>query len=584
MCTTLGKNIEMSLFERYLRNRTKSQIVLDRVSAANHFSFWGVVVLVLLYAGSTVFLRLTSASEGVFFIGHQPIPHRSVTGAFSAICNLCLILMIVLYKKPGYIIAASLTIAQLPGIVINMAHQNYTSISGLVTNVVIFITISILYTFVSRSNRYLNKIRDQAITDRLTGLPNRFAITELMKYLIQKKESFALAVIKFNYFDKVNNTLGQQAGDEALVQIANRLRNISEEGSSGTKDFVATRKGNDFLLIVREYASEAKLRKTIEFYADAMKKEFIIENCSFNLSTSIGYATYPTDTDNADTVFDYAYKAMTQARKTDTAGFICRFTKDMLKGDNSVEIERYIRSAIDKDEVHYQLQPQYDASHKLRGFEALARIRDDKGKPISPVDFIPVAEKAGLVEKIDHSVLYASTKFVGDIVKKTKSDLILSVNASVRHLLQNGFVDEIKGALKKSGLPANQLEIEITESIMIDSVEKALDCIKQISALGVRIAIDDFGTGYSSLSYLNTFPADVIKIDRSFIINMNSSETSKQYVAAIIAIGHVMNFQVIAEGVEESDQVETLQKIGCDFIQGFYWGKPLDPEEAAKLV
>lgn len=574
----------MSLWEKFLRNRTKQEILLDRASSANHYSVWGMIVLVVLYWVSTYFLRTSSASEGVFFIGHSPIPYRSVTGAFSAVCNLCLILMIVLYKRPGYIVAVILTIAQLPGIIVSMFHHHYTTISGFVTNVVIFITISVLYTFVSRSARYLKKIRSQATTDRLTGLPNRFAVSELMRYLIQKKETFALVVIKFNNFDKVNNTMGQQAGDKALVQIANRLKSISEEGSSGTTDFAATRKGNDFLLIVRDFSSEDQLRKTVDFYSDAMKKEFIIENCSFSLSTCIGYSTYPTDATEEETVFDYAYTAMNEAKKTDNTGFICRFSKDMLKDDNSVEIERQIRSALDKDEVHYQLQPQYDTSHKLRGFEALARIRDDKGKSISPVDFIPVAEKAGLVEKIDHNVLFAATKFVGDIVKKTKSDLVLSVNASVRHLLQNGFVDEIKSALKTSGLPANQLEIEITESIMIDSVEKALDCIKQISKLGVRIAIDDFGTGYSSLSYLNTFPADVIKVDRSFIINMNSSETSKQYVAAIIAIGHVMDFKVIAEGVEESDQVETLKNIGCDYIQGFYWGKPLEPEEAAKLV
>ena len=170
------------------------------------------------------------------------------------------------------------------------------------------------------------------------------------------------------------------------------------------------------------------------------------------------------------------------------------------------------------------------------------------------------------------------------MVQKYHSDVILSVNASVRHLLRNGFVDEIREALNTSGLPAEQLEIEITESVMIDSVEKAIDCIHQLTALGVHIAIDDFGTGYSSLSYLNTFPVDVLKVDQSFIIKMHSGEASKQYVAAIIAIGHVMNFRVVAEGVEETDQLEDLKEIGCDYIQGFLWGKPMCPEDAAKLM
>ena len=176
------------------------------------------------------------------------------------------------------------------------------------------------------------------------------------------------------------------------------------------------------------------------------------------------------------------------------------------------------------------------------------------------------------------------TAFIGEMVQKYHSDVILSVNASVRHLLRNGFVDEIREALNSSGLPAEQLEIEITESVMIDSVEKAIECIHQLTELGVHIAIDDFGTGYSSLSYLNTFPVDVLKVDQSFIIKMHSGEASKQYVAAIIAIGHVMNFRVVAEGVEETDQLEDLKEIGCDYIQGFLWGKPMSPEDAAKLM
>ena len=144
--------------------------------------------------------------------------------------------------------------------------------------------------------------------------------------------------------------------------------------------------------------------------------------------------------------------------------------------------------------------------------------------------------------------------------------------------------DEVREALYSSGLPAEQLEIEITESVMIDSVEKAIDCIHQLAELGVRIAIDDFGTGYSSLSYLTSFPVDVLKVDQSFILKMHSGEASKQYVAAIIAIGHVMNFRVVAEGVEETDQLDVLREIGCDYIQGFLWGKPMSPEDAANLI
>jgi EAL domain-containing protein (putative c-di-GMP-specific phosphodiesterase class I) len=150
--------------------------------------------------------------------------------------------------------------------------------------------------------------------------------------------------------------------------------------------------------------------------------------------------------------------------------------------------------------------------------------------------------------------------------------------------MRNDFIDEIRNLLRDSGIPADKLEIEITESIMIDSVDKALQCIAEIKSMGIQIAIDDFGTGYSSLSYLNRFPANLLKIDKSFIDKMNTNESSRQYVAAIISMGHIMGFDVISEGVEEPEQLETLRSIGCDYIQGFLWGRPLSAEDAEKLV
>ena len=150
--------------------------------------------------------------------------------------------------------------------------------------------------------------------------------------------------------------------------------------------------------------------------------------------------------------------------------------------------------------------------------------------------------------------------------------------------MKNDFLEEVKSVLEISGIPAGQLEIEITESIMIDSAEKALKVIEALKDMGIKIAIDDFGTGYSSLSYLNNFPANLLKVDKSFVDRMNASDSSKQYVAAIISMGHVMNFDVIAEGVEEPDQLDTLRRIGCDYVQGFIWGKPMPPEQAGDLV
>ena len=160
----------------------------------------------------------------------------------------------------------------------------------------------------------------------------------------------------------------------------------------------------------------------------------------------------------------------------------------------------------------------------------------------------------------------------------------MSVNVSVRHLMKNNFIEEIKRVLDAYKVPAECIEIEITESIMIDSADKALQRIDELKLMGMKIAIDDFGTGYSSLSYLNSFPSDLLKIDKSFIDKMNMSASSRQYVAMIISIGHTLNLKVISEGVETSDQIDVLKQIGCDYIQGYVWGMPMPPEEAKKLL
>ena len=250
-----------------------------------------------------------------------------------------------------------------------------------------------------------------------------------------------------------------------------------------------------------------------------------------------------------------------------------------------MEIERKIRLALENDTIFFNLQPQYDINHRLRGFEALARMKDENGEFISPAEFIPVAEKTGLVDRIDAAVFRKAAKFLSEVLdEKIDSHLTISTNVSVRHLMKNNFLDETREIIEEYQIPADRVEIEITESIMIDSTEKALSVINELKNMGIKIAIDDFGTGYSSLSYLNSLPSDMLKIDKSFIDVMNDSESSKEYVAMIISIGHILHLEVISEGVESPEQIETLRKVGCDYIQGYVWGKPMPPEDAMTLA
>ena len=187
---------------------------------------------------------------------------------------------------------------------------------------------------------------------------------------------------------------------------------------------------------------------------------------------------------------------MTEVKRIGSSNHIMRFSADLLKVERTLEIERKLRTALENDTIFFHLQPQYDTEHKLRGFEALARMKDEDGKPLSPGEFIPVAEKVGLIDKVDDAVFRKSSEFFGQLIRRTGADITLSINTSVKHLMKNDFLDEVRETLNASGVPADQLEIEITESIMIDSAEKALQCIDEISKMGIKIAIDDFGTGY----------------------------------------------------------------------------------------
>ena len=456
--------------------------------------------------------------------------------------------------------------------------------------------------------KVIERIKHMTYTNSLTGLPNRFALMEYMSKLIRHRERFAAVSIDLNDFKYVNNTLGFDAGNKVLLEVAERWKRISDKvpdrftdkvtkidigksndngdknSATNLRKFLTCVGGDEFFVIIRGYEDENELRSIISEYNKALSDVMMIDGCDIYISASYGYVEYPDDSDSIDALISHANAAMNEVKKSGNSEHILKYTPDLLRDEHIHEIEKMIRNALENDTLYFNMQPQYDMNHKLRGFESLARMKDCDGNVISPAEFIPVAEKFGLIDILDKTVARKSIMFFGELLRKTGADLILSLNVSVRHLMKSDFIQEIQQLLNDSGIPGNHLEIEITESIMIDSVDKALRCIDELKNMGVHIAIDDFGTGYSSLSYLNRFPANLLKIDKSFIDEMNTTESSRQYVAAIISMGHIMGFDVISEGVEEPEQIETLKKIGCDYIQGFVWGRPLPAEEVEKLV
>ncbi len=566
--------------EKGMIDRTLERIAVQK-QAPTSFYF----TLLLLYIAANIAVSSMAGSNSEIRIGGQDLPVHTIVGVFSSLANICVIFMTVYCGKKGYFTAILLLTLQLPIIFMGvLVKHNITSLPGIFGNILAIIAVTIIYSNSKRVNEYQERLREQAVTDRLTGLPNRFACSELIDALIRKNERFAAVSIDINAFKSINDTMGFDTGNKVLVEIASRWEAIADNNISGTLDFITRISGDEFVLIIRNYSSDEDIRRSVSHYESVLGNRMLVEGCDFYITASFGYAEYPSDAKTKDSVLSYADTAMHEVKRLNSSNHVLRFSPEMLRAEHTLEIESRIREALEHDTIYFNLQPQFGMNHKLRGFEVLARMKDKDGKVISPGEFIPVAEKVGLVDKVDSAVFRKAAGFFGELLRTSGADLTLSINVSVRHLMKSDFLDEIRELLRVSGVPANNLEIEITESIMIDSVDKALRCIEEIRTMGVKLAIDDFGTGYSSLSYLNSFPANLLKIDKSFIDKMNTSDSSKQYVAAIISIGHIMGFDVISEGVEEPEQLETLREIGCDYIQGFIWGRPLPQEEVPEVI
>ena len=557
---------------------------LERLAKRRKAPVYVFVLLLLLYLASAIIVKLTAGSQDVVMLGGNPLYIYTFAGVFSSVSNLCVVLMVIFCGKLGYIVSVIVLLGQFPMMLVGILHGNLSSLPGIFANALTLIVVVVIYLTNRKIEEYQHKMQEQATTDVLTGLPNGFASSALINELIRRNSPFTNATININNFKIINDTMGFEIGNKVLLEISSKWRKIADEGLSGTLDFVSRINGDEFSLVVRGYDSIEDVEKTIKKYESVLDEKMLIDGYEVFVNASFGYAAFPLDATEFDTLINYSVAAMKEIKRINSSEHILRFTPELLKDKKSLVIDNKVRYALENDMIGFNLQPQYDMSHKLRGFEALARMKDNEGNSISPVEFIPAAERLGMIDSLDLMVYRKSAIFIGELIRETGSDITLSINASVKHLMKSGFAQEIRSLLEDSGIPPKQLEIEITESILIESAEKAAECLNELKDMGIRIAIDDFGTGYSSLSYLNSFPSDILKIDKSFIDKMNDSDSSEKYVEAIISLAHVLDLEVIAEGVEEPEQLKTLSNIHCDYIQGFIWGKPLTQDEAEKLL
>lgn len=570
-----NKNSEKRILEK----------TLDDLSFVRSAPKIGLVLLSICYLASYFAMPFLINSHFAVDYNGTTIGIDSFAGVLSSIFNIFAIFLTLYYGDVGFSISAVVLFLNIPMIISNiMRNHNLGNISGVFTTLVTILSLVVIYINNKRIEKYQDKLMKQAVTDILTGLPNRFACAELVEDLIKKNQQFAIISINLNGFNDINDTMGFDIGNEVLMDISSKWKLIADMEVSGTLDFIARIGGDEFALVIRKYKNQNELMNTINMYRDVLGYKLLIHDYEIQISASYGYVEFPSGASDVDSAFSFSNKAMLRAKESKEDNAILCFDEEMLIDRHVTEIENEIKAALQNNTIFYNLQPQFDMNHKLRGFEALARMKDKKGRIISPGEFIPIAEREGLIDKVDLVVFKKAAKFVGRLIQESGSDFTLSINISVKHLMKKHFLDELKDILDASDLPPHNLEIEITESIMIESVEKAFKCIGDLKAMGIQIAIDDFGTGYSSLSYLFNFPATLLKVDKSFIDKMNDNDSSRKYVATIISLGHIMGIDVLAEGVETEDQMETLRAIGCDYIQGYIWGKPLNDIEAREVV
>ncbi len=432
-------------------------------------------------------------------------------------------------------------------------------------------------------SRPFRQMRHMLTHDDLTGLPNRTAFGERLNQSVVRARDgqvpCAVLLLDLDHFQNVNDTLGHEQGDLLLVAVAQRIRAALPKAA-----FLARFSGDEFVVML-ENAPADQARLVGQTLIQTMAREFDIGNDRLGISVSIGIVTYPSDGESASVLMRYVDLALHRAK---SAGRNCLtvFSRDLSDEiQRRVLLEARLKQALDRKELALHYQPKLEIlSGRLMGWEALLRWQPAELGAVSPEEFIPVAEHTGLILPIGDWVLREACRQLRAWQDAGLMTGTMAVNLSTRQFRQKDLAEEVSTALRDSGLAPNDLELEITESSLMDNLATAANVLAELEQLGIRIAVDDFGTGYSSLSYLKSFPIHCLKIDRSFIRDIPGDENDTAIVRTIIALAGSLGLTVVAEGVETDAQLGYLRSNHCDQAQGYLFSRPLPPDECIRYL
>jgi len=431
---------------------------------------------------------------------------------------------------------------------------------------------------ITERKSYEQQIEYQATHDNLTGLPNRTLLADRLQQCMSMADraggKLAVAFVDLDQFKLVNDSMGHHAGDQLLVTMAHRLSNCVRE-----YDTVVRLGGDEFVLLLTNLQKVEDISHSMQRVLSAVKEPCVIDGREFIVSCSIGIGIYPDDGLDPDTLLKHADSAMYKAKQSGRNNFQF-YTSELNKVlMERLEIEYRLRGAMENGEFLLHYQPKIElATGMVVGAEALIRWQPPDGKMISPASFIPVAEETGLIDAIGHWVLLSACRKAGELKRRLGRSLPIAVNVSPRQFRQAGLVRMVESVLAETGVDPGCLELEITESMLVHDTANFIRILHDLKAIGVKLAIDDFGTGYSSMAYLKDFPVDRLKIDKTFVDDLETTPAKAAILRAIVALGHALGLKVVAEGVETANQQAYLAGIGCDEIQGYYFSRPLAGE------
>ncbi|MCE2911167.1 MAG: putative bifunctional diguanylate cyclase/phosphodiesterase [Pseudomonadota bacterium] len=428
------------------------------------------------------------------------------------------------------------------------------------------------------------KVQELARIDSLTGLPNRnMFLAEIERAIARTRRHglpFAVCFIDLDRFKSINDTLGHAAGDQLLREMAGRLRGVLR-----TTDLVARLGGDEFVVLLEGTAGVADLGVIGNKMLAALSEPLTLGPALVQLSGSIGISCHPADGDDAATLLRNADAAMYQAKSRGKNNVQIYTSQLAEEASRAFELESQLRLALAREELLLHFQPKIDlASGRLCSVEALLRWNHPLRGAVSPGDFIPLAEERGLIVPIGRWVVQAACRQIRRWRDAGFTPVPVAVNLSARQFASDTLVADIEDALTRYDVSPSELEFELTESALMAEPDRAAEVLERLGRMGIGIAIDDFGTGYSSLSYLKRFRARQVKIDRSFIHGLPGDRDDVAITQAVIAMAHSLGLGVVAEGVETSDQLETLRAMGCDQAQGFLLGRPMPAGQLQALL